>query len=45
VRLKALRDPEFDEPIDAMLYMIIVALGFATIENILVRPDEWLFHR
>jgi len=36
VRFKALRDPEFDEPIDAMLYMIIAALGFATIENILV---------
>lgn len=27
-------DPAFDEPIDAMIYMIIAALGFATIENI-----------
>lgn len=25
---------DFDEPIDAMVYMIIAALGFATIENI-----------
>ncbi len=25
---------EFDEPIDAMVYMVIVALGFATVENI-----------
>ncbi len=25
---------EFDEPIDAMFYMIVAALGFATVENI-----------
>ncbi len=25
---------EFDEPIDAMVYMIVAALGFATVENI-----------
>jgi RsiW-degrading membrane proteinase PrsW (M82 family) len=25
---------DFDEPIDAMIYMIIAALGFATVENI-----------
>jgi len=36
VREKVLNHPEFDEPIDAMLYMIIVALGFAALENILV---------
>lgn len=36
VRFKVLKDPEFDEPLDVMLYMIIVALGFAAIENILV---------
>ncbi|MEK7629909.1 MAG: PrsW family glutamic-type intramembrane protease [Patescibacteria group bacterium] len=29
-------DPAFDEPIDAMIYMIAAALGFATIENFLV---------
>jgi len=36
VRFKALRDPAFDEPTDAMIYMIIAALGFAAVENILV---------
>ena len=36
VKEKALNDPEFDEPLDAMLYMIIAALGFAALENILV---------
>ena len=36
VRYKVLNDPEFDEPVDAMLYMIIAALGFAGLENILV---------
>ena len=36
VREKVLNSPEFDEPIDAMLYMIIVALGFAAVENILI---------
>lgn len=36
VREVALRDPEFDEPVDAMIYMITAALGFAAMENILV---------
>ena len=36
VRGKVLKNPEFDEPVDAMLYMIIAALGFAALENILV---------
>jgi len=31
-----LSDPEFDEPVDSMLYMIISALGFAAIENIIL---------
>lgn len=35
VRQKVLNNKEFDEPLDAMLYMIIVALGFATLENLL----------
>ncbi len=30
------RDPEFDEPTDAMIYLIISALGFAALENMLV---------
>jgi RsiW-degrading membrane proteinase PrsW (M82 family) len=28
------KSPEFDEPVDAMIYMIVAALGFATLENI-----------
>ena len=36
IREKVIRSPEFDEPVDAMLYMIIAALGFAALENILV---------
>lgn len=28
------KSPDFDEPIDAMIYMIVAALGFATLENI-----------
>ena len=36
IREKVLKNSEFDEPIDAMLYMIISALGFAALENILV---------
>ena len=36
VREKVVNDPEFDEPVDAMLYMIIAALGFVALENILI---------
>lgn len=36
VREKVVSDPEFDEPVDAALYMIIAALGFAALENLLV---------
>jgi len=36
VREKVLNSPEFDEPIDTVLYMIIAALGFAALENILI---------
>ena len=35
VKEKVVSDPEFDEPLDAMLYMIISALGFAALENLL----------
>ncbi|PIR42106.1 MAG: hypothetical protein COV30_00175 [Candidatus Yanofskybacteria bacterium CG10_big_fil_rev_8_21_14_0_10_37_15] len=31
-----LKNPSFDEPVDAMIYMIAAGLGFAAIENILV---------
>jgi len=36
VRIVALTDPAFDEPVDAMIYMMMAGLGFAAIENILV---------
>lgn len=36
VREKVLNNPEFDEPVDAMIYMIIAALGFAAAENIII---------
>jgi len=36
VKNKILKDPEFNEPIDAMIYMITAALGFAAAENFLV---------
>ena len=36
VKEKVLNDPEFDEPVDAMIYMITAALGFAAGENILI---------
>jgi len=35
VKEKVLKDPEFDEPIDTMIYMIVAALGFAAFENLL----------
>lgn len=28
------KNPDFDEPIDAMIYMVVAALGFATVENL-----------
>ena len=36
VREKVLCDGEFDEPVDAMVYMIVAALGFAALENVLI---------
>ena len=36
VKKRVLKDPEFDEPLDVMLYMVIAALGFAALENLLV---------
>lgn len=35
VRFLILNRPDFDEPIDAMIYMMTAALGFAAIENAL----------
>lgn len=36
VRFVVARSPAFDEPIDAMIYMIVTALGFAFVENVLI---------
>jgi len=36
VKKAVLKDAECDEPIDIMLYMIISALGFAALENLLI---------
>lgn len=36
VRIKVIKNKEFDEPVDAMIYMIIAALGFAALENVLI---------
>ena len=36
VRLQVLKKSAIDEPVDVMLYMIIAALGFAAVENILI---------
>lgn len=35
IRIKVLNSPNLDEPLDIMLYMVITALGFAALENIL----------
>ncbi len=36
IKFAVLHNPEFDEPVDGMIYMIAAALGFAAIENVLV---------
>lgn len=35
IRIKVLNSPNLDEPLDIMLYMVIAALGFAALENVL----------
>lgn len=42
VRIRVLSDSDFDEPIDAMIYMVVSALGFAALENILYLLDPSL---
>lgn len=34
------KEPAFDEPVDAMIYAIVAALGFATIENLFIMSDK-----
>ncbi len=36
VRIAMKHNPFFDEPEDAMIYMIVAALGFAAVENIII---------
>ena len=35
-------DKDFDEPVDAMIYMITVALGFAALENIFLAASAFI---
>ena len=35
-------NPYFDEPVDAMVYMVVIALGFASIENLVLVAKEFL---
>lgn len=35
VKWQVLKNPDFDEPLDAMIYLIVSALGFAATENLL----------
>jgi RsiW-degrading membrane proteinase PrsW (M82 family) len=35
IKIKVINSPHLDEPIDIMLYMVIAALGFAALENVL----------
>ncbi|RJQ26604.1 PrsW family intramembrane metalloprotease [Candidatus Parcubacteria bacterium] len=38
------KDPDFDEPIDPMIYMVVAGLGFATIENMFVIASVMFHH-
>jgi RsiW-degrading membrane proteinase PrsW (M82 family) len=39
VRSYAFRQPEFDEPLDGIIYSVMVGMGFATLENVLYVMD------
>jgi RsiW-degrading membrane proteinase PrsW (M82 family) len=34
------KEPAFDEPVDAMIYAVVAALGFATVENLFIMGDK-----
>ena len=36
-------EPAFDEPVDAMIYAIVAALGFATVENLFIMGDKMYY--
>ena len=40
VKTALLKEKEFDEPVDAMIYMIVSALGFAAVENTILFFSE-----
>lgn len=40
VKIRVFNDSHFDEPVDAMLYLIIAGLGFAAVENIVMILKE-----
>ena len=40
VRYYAFRQPEFDEPLDGIIYSVMVGMGFATLENVLYVMDS-----
>ena len=42
VRLKIIAHSEFDEPVDAIIYMIVAALGFSATENLLYLSEYLL---
>jgi len=35
VKIKVMNSPHLDEPVDIMIYMVVAALGFAALENVL----------
>jgi RsiW-degrading membrane proteinase PrsW (M82 family) len=35
IKMKVINSPDLDEPLDIMLYMVVAALGFAALENVL----------
>jgi len=35
IKIKVINNPNLDEPVDIMLYMVVAALGFAALENVL----------
>jgi RsiW-degrading membrane proteinase PrsW (M82 family) len=37
------KEPAFDEPVDAMIYAIVAAMGFATIENLFIMGDKMYY--
>lgn len=44
IKLYILNDPLFDNPVDAMIYMIVAALGFAATENVLALRETFIEH-